>query len=366
MRRCGWWLGAAIVGGAAVATPSTAAGQSTAAAVPPGTVGPLSLYGPFATVDPPVASLVPPVTVKLPTALTGPPAEGPGAPLQLSASGTDADSIYAPPEPKPLADKTNDGGVNVDLNFRYLTDDVYRGVSHNRAVFVSGVGGQGQAGDLHASNFQADAKIEFDLGKLPHPYVGVFANINDSDPLSRFQEVRPYVGFEYALRPLLFDVGLNTYIYPERERLNPSPNTSEVFVRLTLDDTFFTKGRAALLSPYLYTAYDYELNNGFYFELGVKHDFEFPDVGFTLTPYADVAYVSHFARQFVTVSPQDSGFQHYDVGLRGSYSLNHLFKLAPRYGQFNVEGYLTYTAKFSNPILANDEVWGGVGLKYRY
>ena len=364
MRRCGWWLGA-IVGAAAApsAVPSAAVAQATAASA--GVPRPPYAYDPAPAVDAGVATFVPPVTVPFPAALTGPPAEGPGVP-RLFATGNDAATIYAPPEPTPLADKTNDGGVNVDLNFRYLTDDVYRGVSHNRAVFAPGVNGQASEGNLHASNFQADAKVEFDLGKLPHPYVGVFANLNDSDPLSRFQEIRPYVGFEYALRPLLFDVGLNTYIYPERERLSPSPNTSEVFLRLTLDDTYFTRSRTALLSPYLYTAYDYQLNNGFYFELGLKHDFEFADLGFTLTPYADVAYVSHFARQFVTVSPQDSGFQHYDVGLRGSYSLNHLFKLAPRYGQFSIEGYLNYTGKFSNPVLANDEVWGGVGQKYRY
>ena len=85
-----------------------------------------------------------------------------------------------------------------------------------------------------------------------------------------------------------------------------------------------------------------------------------------LSPYADVAYVSHFPQQFVTVSPHSSGFQHYDVGLVGSLSLNHLLKLAPRYGKFSIEGYLTYTSKFSDPILANTELWGGVGLQYRY
>ena len=47
-------------------------------------------------------------------------------------------------------------------------------------------------------------------------------------------------------------------------------------------------------------------------------------------------------------------------------SLNHLFTLPPRYGVFAIEGYITYTGKFSNPILADTEVWGGVGLKYRY
>ena len=271
-------------------------------------------------------------------------------------------SVYAPIEPERVEDGTNKGGVNIDLDFRYLTDDMYRGVSHNRAVFLE----MPAQGKLHAANFQADAKLEFDLGKLPHPFVGVFANINDSDPISRFQEIRPNFGFDYTIRPLIFSVGQNSYLYPERERDNPSPNTSEAFIKLTIDDSYFFLTPSAILSPYAYAAYDYQRNQGWYLEAGVKHDFIFEDFGVVITPYADVAYVSHFRQQFITVARQSSGFQHYDVGLTGSLSLNHVLHLAPRYGQFAVEGYLTYTGRFSNPLLADTEVWGGVGLKYRY
>ncbi len=287
-------------------------------------------------------------------------------PLLLAAPAAELPSVYAPPEPERPEDRTNRGGVHVDLDFRYLTDYVYRGISFDRAVYTPPGGGKAQVGKLHASNFQADGQLTFDLGKLPHPFVAVLANINDSDPLSRFQEIRPSAGFDYNLRPVLTRVGVNAYIFPERERLSPSPNTGEIFAKVTLDDTFFSLTEKPILSPYVYGAYDYTLNNGWYTEAGFQHAFEFADQGVTLTPYADVAYVSHFRRQFVTVSPAASGFQHYDVGVTGDLSLNHLLSLPPQYGQFLVEGYVTYTGKFSNPVLANTEVWGGVGLKYRY
>jgi len=274
-------------------------------------------------------------------------------------------SPYAPIEPDRDEDGTNKGGLNVDLDFRYLTDDVYRGVSHNRAVYVNTPDSPAQ-GNLHASNFQTDLKLSFNTGPFPHPFVGVFSNINDSDPLSRFQEIRPFAGLDYTIRPLIFSSGVNTYIYPERERFTPSPNTSEAFLKLTLDDSYFFLSPNALLSPYVYAAYDFQRNQGWYLEAGVKHDFDFQDFGFVLSPYADVAYISHFPQQFIEVSPHSSGFQHYDVGLIGTFSLNHLFKLAPRYGQFSIQGYLTYTSKFSNPEFGNTELWGGVGLKYRY
>ena len=333
MRCCGWWIGVLVLMIASVAPAQSSIVQSSITAP---TTQPVDLSQ--------IQIVVPELMVV--------PAQPP--------------SVYAPVEPEREEDATNRGGVNVDLNFRYLTDYVYRGISHDRAVFVAASPGMPAQGKLHAANFQADTKLTFNFGKLPHPFVGVFANINDSDPLSRFQEVRPFAGFDYTIRPLVFNVGVNSYLYPERERSNPNPNTSEVYVRFTLDDSYFFLTPNAILSPYIYGAYDYQRNNGWYLEAGLKHDFEFPDFGVTLSPYADVAYVSHFSQQFTTVSVHSSGFQHYDVGLVGSLSLNHLMKLAPRYGQFAVEGYLTYTSKFSNPILANTELWGGMGLKYRY
>ena len=326
MRCCGWWIGAL-----ALMITSTVSAQTL-------------FYSPTTQPSDDVQTSVPQLMVL--------PAQPP--------------SVYAPVEPEREDEGINKGGVDVDLNFRYLTDDVYRGISHDRAVYIPGTTGVPAQGKLHGANFQVDSKLSFNFGKLPHPFVGVFTNVDDSDPLSRFQEIRPTAGFDYTIRPLVFNVGINSYIYPERERQTPNPNTSEVYCRFTLDDSYFFLTPNAILSPYIYGAYDYDRNNGWYLETGVKHDFEFPDFGVIVSPYADVAYVSHFAQQFTTLSKHSSGFQHYDVGLVASLSLNHLLKLHPRYGQFAVEGYLTYTSKFSNAIFANTEVWGGVGLKYRY
>jgi hypothetical protein len=283
---------------------------------------------------------------------------------KLMAVPPDPPSVYAPVEPERPIDGTNKGGVAITLDFRYLTDDVYRGISHNFAVYNASP--KSDNVDRHASNFQTDAKLQFNLDKLPHPYVGVFANVNDSDPVSRFQEIRPFAGFDYSLRPITLGAGVRTYIYPEREKNKPSPNTSEAFVRISIDDSYLFRTQVPIIQPYIEGVYDYDKNRGWYVETGVKHDFDFPDFGVTLSPYADVAWISHFKQQFITNSVHSSGFQHYDIGLTGDLSLNHLLHLPPRYGQFAVEGYLTYTSKFSNPILADTELWGGVGLVFKY
>jgi hypothetical protein len=358
MRWCGWWIGVLILGIGSV-IPALSPAQALPAP---------------ATTRPAVSNFVPPVDASL-TAFTPDLLAG-DVPL-LSLQPTEPPSVYAPVEPERPIDGTNKGGVNVDLNFSYLTDDVYRGISHNLAVFNSSINAK-----RHPENFETTAKVSFNLGKLPHPFVGVFSNIDDGDPVSRFQEIRLFAGLDYSLRPISVSVGVNDYIYPERENVRflgpvklPGADTAEIFTRITLDDSYFFNVQKPIISPYVLGVYDYDKNKGWYIELGVKHDFEFPDFGVTLSPYADVAYVSHFPQQFITYSEDlpgsnqhfsSSGFQHYDIGLVGSLSLNHAFHLPPRYGQFALEGYITYTSKFSNPIIANTEVWGGVGLKYRY
>ncbi len=335
MRRSGWLLGVCVLGIAAVMT-GISRGQAS-----PGASAPVPAE----------------MTRISPDAFAG------DVPM-LMAVPPDPPSVYAPVEPERPIDGTNKGGVAVLLNLRYLTDDVYRGISHNFAVSDASI--PAQHVNRHASNFQADVKVQFNLDKLPHPYVGVFANVNDADPVSRFQEIRPFAGFDYSLRPVTLGAGVRTYIYPEREKTTPSPNTSETFVRISIDDSYLFRTQTPIIAPYIEGVYDYDKNHGWYVETGVRHEFDFPDFGVTLSPYADVAWVSHFRQQFITYSMHSNGFQHYDIGLVGSLSLNHLLRLPPRYGQFSLEGTITYTSKFSNPILANTEVWGGAGLSFRY
>ena len=262
------------------------------------------------------------------------------------------ESVYAPPSPPREEQGINLGGVNLDLKITYLTDYIYRGVDHssfpNRSKNL---------------NFQFDTTISFNTGKLPHPFIGVFANIFRDDPVSRFQEIRPFAGLEWNLRPLTFATGINAYIYPEREKVN----TSEVWARVTLDDSLLFRSEQPLLSPYLYGAYDYDLNDGWYFEAGVKHDFVIEDTGITLTLLGDVAYVDHVHQQFIFLSPKARGLQHYDIGLIGRYSLNQFFRFSRRYGDVTLNGYLYYTDGIEKNILHTDsKLWGGVGIQFKY
>jgi hypothetical protein len=260
------------------------------------------------------------------------------------------DSIYAPAAPPREDEGVNEGAVHLDLTVRYMTDYVYRGIDHSE------VGGREDA-----PNLQFDGKLDFDLGKLPHPYVGLFVNVYDSDPISRFQEVRPVIGFDWLIKPLTFSGGNITYLFPERDE----QNTSEAFASVSLDDSFLFSTERPIFSPYAFAAYDYDLYNGWYFELGAKHDFVFEDTGFVLTLVADFAYV-YDNSQYLRTGTNDSGFQHYDVGLIGNYSLNTLFNFPRRYGEFFLQGYLYYTDGIDNDLRSDTQIWGGVGINLKY
>ena len=245
----------------------------------------------------------------------------------------------------------NAGGVNLSLTVNYMTDYVFRGIDK------SDVGNAAE----DAPNLQFDGKLSFNLGKLPHPFVGLFVNVFNDDPVSRFQEIRPTVGFDWYLKPLTVSAGQITYIFPEREKLN----TAEVFAQVRLDDSRLFHTDRPFLNPYVYGAYDYDRYDGLYLEAGVQHDIPIEDTGIVLSFVADVGYVLNNG-QFTYKKGEDTGFQHYDVGLIGTYPLNTLLNLPRRYGEWRLKGYLYYTDGIEPNLRADTQIWGGVGINFQY
>jgi hypothetical protein len=278
------------------------------------------------------------------------------------------ESIYVPPGPPREEEGTNQGGVNFDLKISYLTDYVFRGIDQGeRLASLDAEGNPNPGADLGAEdapNLQFDAYLELNLGRLPHPIAGLFANVFNDDPISRFQEIRPYFGFDWNLKPLRIQAGQISYIYPEREALN----TAEVWASVTFDDSRLWRTEKPVFSPYGYVAYDYDLYDGLYSELGIRHDFELEDTGITLTALADIAYVLNHElfTDFTSPEPQDTGFHHYDIGLLGTLSLNRGLGIPRRYGRWTLNGYLYYTDGINEGLRDDTQVWGGVGLGFRY
>ncbi len=280
-----------------------------------------------------------------------------------AARAQQPESIYAPPEITPQEQGVNEGGVNVEFKFNYLTDYIWRGIDRSES-----------GGAEDSPNLQFDGALKWDLGKWPHLFIGVFTNVYNSDPASRFQEVRPYFGFELTARPVILTIGQSSYIFPERDMFN----TAELWGRIKLDDSYFFRTDDPVFGPYILAAYDYDINHGTYVEFGISHDFQIEDTALTLTPRAAVAYVdnrkdfraigaSPFDPAFSSgTSGNDSGFQHYEVGLELTYTLNQLLNIPIRYGKLDLKSYLFFTDGIDNELRADTELWGGIGLGFSY
>jgi hypothetical protein len=288
------------------------------------------------------------------------PTTQPSDPMMLSVDNGDENGIYTMPQTAAPGEGTNQGGANLALSLAYFNQYVYRGVVHSIGSETSPGVFQVKASTL---NFQVDAKLDFDLGTFPHPYLGIFTDVYDADKANRFQEVRPYYGLDWQVKPFDLNIGGNTYIYPDRGTLD----TAEVYGEIKFNDALLFHSATPIFSPYYYAAYDYDKNNGWYMEAGVTHDFPFEDYGVTFTLQADMAYIIGFQEQFVFINTEhDTGFQHYDVGLKLAYSLNHLLNLGDRYGEFDVLASLFYTGVIDGELTANNVLWGGVGIGFKY
>lgn len=271
------------------------------------------------------------------------------APIYLALAEEPA-SVYPEIMPPPAAESQNSGGANFDLGITWVTDYVYRGVV------------QATTPSDTENALQFDASAKFNLGKLPHPFIGLFVNVFNNDPVSRFEEVRPYFGAEWTLTPLILEGGFLAYIHPNRKYLD----TQEVFARLTLDDARILRTAKPFLSPYVYGAYDIELYHGFYLEAGIKHDFVFEDIGLTITPKADLAYVIRNTYFEKPGSGTNYGLQHYDIGLQAAISINHLLNVNKRFGDFDLISFLQYTAATDGKLRGDTLLWGGAGILFRY
>ena len=232
-----------------------------------------------------------------------------------------------------------------------------------RCTPLEGPGGTAPSPSGSTLNLLIDSRLSFDFGQYPHPFVGVFTDVYNADPVSRFQEIRPTVGADWNLRPFLLEFGDNSYIYPERENFD----TSELYLQVTIDDSLLFNTDSPIFSPYALGAFDLHSGKGWYVETGLHHDFVIQDWGLTLTVKGDVAYIARLQQQFIFINTvQDTGWQHVEGGLTGSYSLNNLLNIPKRFGEFDLTGFILYDGKLSKQLTATNVLWSGGGLAFRY
>jgi len=271
------------------------------------------------------------------------------APLRM-AIVDQPESVYPQTISPQSQEPINAGAVSFDINVSYLTRYVFRGVDQTTQP------GQSE------NALQFNGAAEFDLGRLPHPFVGLFVNVFNSDPVSRFEEVRPFLGLRWLIKPLTLTAMYTSYIFPNRQ----DRDTQEGSLALSLDDSRLWNTDKPILSPYILAAYDFGKFYGVYLEVGIKHDFVIEETGITLTPSASIAYVINNNYFITNPNEKGTGPQHFELGLTANYSLNNLLNISRRFGQWNIQGYLFDDGPIDSDLRANTRLFGGVGIDFKY
>ena len=262
------------------------------------------------------------------------------------------ESVYETPQLRSPGQGFNDGALHLDLSLRYATDYVFRGIEIVEP-----------SSSEDALNGQVEAGLQFDLGRLPDPFVRIFTNSAEGDDVSNLQVIRPMVGLAWETEPFDLSLGHQTFTYPDRDDLN----TNEVFAELHFNDATLFGDEGRILGPYVMAAYDYDAFEGTYVELGLRREEQFGTTGLVVGVEGHVAYVDDYGGLFDAPDGDGgSGFQHYQVGLFAHYELNQLLNLSRRYGRWSITGQLNYTDRIDNDLRADTQLWGGVGITLRY
>lgn len=261
------------------------------------------------------------------------------------------ESVYAPPEMLEGQTGSNQGALSLEIGARYMTDYIFRGLEVIEP-----------SGSEDGFNFQFDAGLQMELGRLPDPFLRVFTNTAEGDEISKFQVIRPAAGLEWQTELLTIELGLQNFTYPDRDDLD----TSEVFLDVQINDGVFLTEENPIIGPFIFAAYDIDQYDGFYLEGGVRRTFEVLDSDLSITVEGLVAYVDEYAAYSFIPTNDGTGFSHYQVGAMAQYNLNSLLNIAQRYGQWSAAGYLYYTDGIDDELGATTQVWGGGGIIFRY
>ncbi len=275
------------------------------------------------------------------------------------ASPAGPETVYASPG-GPAAAATEPQGPRLkwELSLGYASAYVYRGIDHSATVGAT----PDAIDEGGGSSFQFSGRVTLDAGGPWHPFVDLFSNYWDTDPVSNWQELRPTLGLQWQSKAAAVSAGVTSYVYPDRT----GDNTSEVFMRADMNDGDLLGREQPILNPYGLVACELDANGGWYGELGISHNWAIAGLGLTVTPVARVAYTYRMDEAFIFETDRSgSGWQHADLGLQLSYRLNTLLNLPASDGNWALGAFLFRTSHLADATLGGSLTWGGVNVTWR-
>jgi hypothetical protein len=258
------------------------------------------------------------------------------------------ETVYGTPPILTPGSGQNDGGINLNASVRYATDYMFRGFEPVEADSSE-----------DSINFGIDTTLTFDLGRLPDPFVRVITNTAEGDSVSKFQVIRPIVGFQWDTDAFGLTLGHQSFTYPDRDVLD----TAEIFIDLAINDDALFGGEGVNFGPYLFVAYDYDAFEGTYAEAGFRRFEPIDESALGLGYNVHLAYIESLGGLF---GGSGRGFQHYQIGVLAGYDLNTLLNISRRYGIWSLQGSFNYTDGLEDDLAAETQLWGTFGVSLRY
>lgn len=155
---------------------------------------------------------------------------------------------------------------------------------------------------------------------------------------TRYVEMDEGLAYDISFDDFTFSLTHYWYLYPNGNA-NTFLGSREVIATLAWDNTW--------LNPYVMFADEYRAYKVQYYELGVKHAFEFPDLaGFNLTLFANAGFVTNGTPYWA----KDTGF------VQSSYGASTEIPLGP----VTVTPLIAYAN--GSDGYATDQWWGGVSF----
>ena len=267
------------------------------------------------------------------------------------------------------------------VKYMLVTDYIFRGIN------MTEYRGEGR----ERPNHQLELNIETETGYWLEPDLGAVGmtiwfnwwggqQAADRTAADNLHEVDYTFYWTYRDREQehAVEIGLVYYTWPRRS--NDVDSTQEVYVKVTIDDRDFWAMDRPMLKPFFYYGLDIDLTDqGSWIEVGVEHKLSLADVEafnqspvlryMTITPSLryglDNRYLHVFAEQEGHPGQESTRCAFLEYRLDLDYDLTGALNVDEQYGNMNIAAFVSFSDALREHIL-NDELYGGIGLGYRW
>lgn len=256
------------------------------------------------------------------------------------------------------------------LQYALASDYVFRGINYSKWP--------GQ--DRRAPSHQMTATVEYDTGSYGvfggyvwFDWLGTQGNPNIDGNHTFEIDYVPYWRYNIAPIGTTVEIGYAFYTYPRFP--SQFSYTSELYTKLTFDDSKLFGTKDPVLNPTVAYYQDMDLYRGGWLDVGISHKFLLngfaatKDVFFLkdlyVTPSFDLGTDHRYLSPAVGKGSPSTQLAVLLYGLEVGYNLSGALNMPEKYGCITVAGFLNYSQSLERALI-DDEWYSGLKLCYSW